>query len=74
MSGNKVVVDNPLYGYKIKSIKSSSRRTEIVVIKGDMYRKYAAPGSPYNELSEKALKDAIESDFGLMDVSMRQKG
>lgn len=57
---NRMNVDNPLFGYKIKGIKSSSRRSEILIVKNYAYMKYAGYGSPYNELSEKSLKESVE--------------
>lgn len=62
---------NQFFGYFIKQIKSNSQRTEILTISSKIFKKYVSHESPYNDLSDKYLKDFVDEEFGLNNASVR---
>jgi hypothetical protein len=67
----KATVENPLCGYKIIKIKSASRRTELFILKHDLYMRYVAPCSPFQDLHEKQMREYVENTLGIVNASMR---
>lgn len=67
----KATVENPLCGYKITKIKSSSRRTELFILGHDKYMEYVAASSPFHDLQEKQMREYVENSLGIVNASMR---
>ena len=49
-------IENPLYGYRVKSVKSCTEFTEVLVVKNKVFMKFLSQESPYTQISDKILR------------------
>jgi hypothetical protein len=70
---SQMQLSNPLYGYKITDIKSSSSFTELLIVKNSVYNKYVGSKSVFSDLQEKSVRLLLEKELGIEEASSRDK-
>lgn len=65
--------NNPAYGSKVVKYIASSTDTEVFYLPYDTFAKFASKSSKFANFDEKSFKMQIEREFGLTEVSLKNR-
>jgi hypothetical protein len=65
--------NNPAFGSKVVKYIASTHDTEVFYLPYNTYAKFASKSSKFASIDEKAFKTQVEREFGLTEVSLKNR-